>query len=564
MKPVRKIDDLFKDELQTYYTGATVDVFLNNQYVDEVTMIGWNAVVNSSPLYSYNQELFNDIAKGVFRVEGKMAINYKATGYMEYVLLRGEKQYKSANNANVSPVGWFNPESNTEYKMNQYGEVEFTRDRSIMDRVTFDRNLAAVNRDEIELVKQRMKEYIWHNRNDASKDEVMNPKSLRYALRDKFFDILVMYGNPNSDNYTMHSIVDVKILDVSQQIANDGTPIHEVYTFIARDLDQPMYNVKSDRAFQSTGFSRFTPNGAQFSEYLELHMQNYYIKGLYNPWLETTNLNALVISDRQTGQKVDAFFTVGYESSTITYPLKTVSLIPNTTPAIPFGDAIFFSDEVKDISMIDQLKTPQIPQINTQYDEAPLDGIIYQPKQKEDIDLRYYATPYRFDEPTSGHVIYHGTDINLAGPDALRNLIKDALSGVDPADAKVQPFSGYDFFALENSRSKSITSTGGEDLTLVYHENTFSGDVLNDTITIANQLDITPELLTRTNIQGSDIFRTQTDTTKFTPKLEGIEISGDVVPDFVAGTAILLNHLTDEETPIDLDGSLPQPILYAG
>ena len=50
-----------------------------------------------------------------------------------------------------------------------------------------------------------------------------------------------MYGNPNSENYTMHTIINAKIIDVSQQVNADGTPIQEIYTFLAQDLDQPLF-----------------------------------------------------------------------------------------------------------------------------------------------------------------------------------------------------------------------------------------------------------------------------------------------------------------------------------
>ena len=83
------LDKLYGKELDFYYGGNDVDVFFNNVFVDECTSIGYRSVTNSAPVYAYNHEKFNAIMKGNFRVEGKFSVNFKATGYVEYILKKG-------------------------------------------------------------------------------------------------------------------------------------------------------------------------------------------------------------------------------------------------------------------------------------------------------------------------------------------------------------------------------------------------------------------------------------------------------------------------------------------
>jgi len=472
---MKKIEQILTNDFQTYYTGANVDVFLNNIYVDEMVMIGWNAVVNSSPLYSYNKELFNDIADGVFRVEGRFVINYKMTGYLEYIIAKGDKMINNPTGSNISPMAFGNYSNNIEagadqqrYGINQYGDVEFDRNRTLLDRVIFDRNTAGLSNSEIDNVKRQMKEYIWQGKNSA--DGINNelaPDHLRNILRKRYFDMLIIYGNPNSPEHTIHNIVDMKILNVETQVANDGTPIQEVYTFIARDIDQPMLNLRNEQGFAETGGRQFIPSARQFLDYLGQLMSKYMKQAVIDPWLGISKLTPLTvrpISALAPADMAEAPIPIGYMGTAATNLLANVSFLPNTTDDIPFYLGIFMTnDRPYMVDLPGPINPPDV--ITVQYEETGLDGIIYKPGS--DFQRTIYPTPYV--TKNNQTKIYHGNTITeLERNELLANLIASELE----TDIKaIRPFEDYDFFSVSGNMSPVITSApSGETITYFFKD----------------------------------------------------------------------------------------------
>jgi hypothetical protein len=221
------------DNLPEYYNGNNCDVFFDNIYVDECTMINYRSVINSAPTYAYNQGKFNSIAQGNFRVEGTFAVNFKATGYIEYILQQGQVQREAKT---YQPLGRVSPiNTKAGIRSTTSNRIMNTQSTDFLNSAIFNPRASQITDAEMSDVRAKLRDLIWGHLNVA--DE-LSIQSLKDAIVGKYFDILILIGNPNTDSYDVKNIVDAQVLDVSLQVVPD-MPLQLVYTFVARDVDRP-------------------------------------------------------------------------------------------------------------------------------------------------------------------------------------------------------------------------------------------------------------------------------------------------------------------------------------
>lgn len=235
----RSYEDRFVgyDKMAKYYAGSDVLVYFNTVWVPEITSIQFQAGPKDAPVFSYSHEHFNAVTKGTFIVSGQITMNFVETGYLN-------KVFRTVWN-DVLDKSYF---TNTH--------------DSIVDKDRFDRAvdtlLARTEREltfrDVEAAKKVLKQRIWGiSSNSFASDKYMyRPDQLTAAKSFADIDangntiyktippinLMILYGNPKG-KHEVKKLTDIRLLEYGQTIHNDGTPIQEVYTFIARDMDNP-------------------------------------------------------------------------------------------------------------------------------------------------------------------------------------------------------------------------------------------------------------------------------------------------------------------------------------
>jgi len=296
---MKNISEYYEGQ-QQYYTGANVSIFIDNIYLDEVTMISWRGVRGDTPLYSYNEEHFNSLAKGVYRVEGKFSINYVTTGYLEYIIAKAANHPANPHGEAAEDVTGAVPVGRFDYQVEKFkrSENRIREGDIINDKYVFDKFKAGVQVGTIEEVRNSLRNYLWGNKTEKIKSLGKNVGSV---LSDHYFNILVIYGNPNSDSYTMHNIINAKIIDVSQQSAADGTPIQEVYTFLAQDMDRPLFTDHAIEHPLAGGYAEKPKISPQaMLGYLKVLVEKFADQNILAPILDgSTRSNFLKVTHKQ-------------------------------------------------------------------------------------------------------------------------------------------------------------------------------------------------------------------------------------------------------------------------
>jgi len=227
----KSLEEIYIETEREYYTGNNVDIFFNNIYVDECTSVGFRSVINNSPAYPYNSELFNSITKGNYRVEGKFTVNFVSNGYIEHIIQKGEE---AKLNGTFSPLGRLSG-LDTGQATSSTGGVMNLNDPEFINTSIFDPRSTRLSDSERETARAKLRDYIWGYLQVKDKAII---ESLRDILAGTYFDILIMMGNPNTDSYDVKNLVDCQILDVSMELVKN-MPLQLKYTFIARDMDRP-------------------------------------------------------------------------------------------------------------------------------------------------------------------------------------------------------------------------------------------------------------------------------------------------------------------------------------
>lgn len=171
-----------------YYSGIDAEIYIGDQYVDEVFNIQYQIVQESKPIFGYNSYLYDEMAVGSRIVTGSFAINFTETNFLGKVLNTIQKRKIMAGADRV--VDSINsPSSNSQYL-------------SSMDPSIY-----------------RSKKPIW----------------------DQQFEIMVAYGERHRKIFggaldNIEIIKGVQLNARHTEIDASGNPIMEVYNFTGRDI----------------------------------------------------------------------------------------------------------------------------------------------------------------------------------------------------------------------------------------------------------------------------------------------------------------------------------------
>jgi len=236
-----------------YFSGAQVAIYIGDVLIDEVTSMSYAVTQSRTPLYGYASRLFDAVAEGNVIVQGQFTINFKEAGYLWLVLQR----YKALVKGEFTPfsavksdkgkyIGEETVTANIEKVIN--GNLglpvdqlqELAAHASLTGFSSSQRAAGKVGRAEnaFEMFENR----VWgapkkENIGSITVDTGMGRHVDDPALNP--FDIYVAFGDYVGDDnihHTVQKLEDVYILGQSKQVAIDGLPIQEAYSFIARDL----------------------------------------------------------------------------------------------------------------------------------------------------------------------------------------------------------------------------------------------------------------------------------------------------------------------------------------
>jgi len=227
-----------------YYCGSQVNIFLGDIWLDEITMIQFQAQQNKRPFYGYKSKKFDLVAAGTQIVQGSFSINYTHANYMNLAVARWKEITQNQNKGRVDPT-------ELEAFLKDITSNP-TRLKSLMhspDEVAGAQagTFASLSPE----AKQKlMEEYFWGvEGTNVPIQIVLAPDDL------PTFDITLTFGNypndrrnpNNTDEFiSSHStrvIKDVHILSYGLQCTMTAEPIQEIYTFLAKGIDMPLTRV---------------------------------------------------------------------------------------------------------------------------------------------------------------------------------------------------------------------------------------------------------------------------------------------------------------------------------
>ena len=221
-----------------YFSGADVDIYFKDLYIDEITGIEFQIQENIQPIYGYASYRVDAWARGNRIITGTFRINFRSPYYLHYIIneiefrkREGEPSGESLPDENISPISG----------------------RQLIDQAS-----GISTRDSFETLSNRYQKAMWGETvNEPFQDLMDNrkidsffyPKNRRPIVHEEGFDIFINYGDvPKSidelqttgdvsPEKSVKIINGVQITGASQVINGEGRPIEEEYTFLAKDMD---------------------------------------------------------------------------------------------------------------------------------------------------------------------------------------------------------------------------------------------------------------------------------------------------------------------------------------
>lgn len=169
-----------------YYSSIDAEIYFGDIYVGEVTQIGWSIQQQTIPLYGYNSYTFDDVAVGSRIIQGQFAINFTERNFLTRL--------------------------QSDAKFQKIARRMYSDDIPVADTAS-----GQIYSD----FRQKLHLPIW----------------------DKGFDLVIGFGEDpksnNSSTYSTYLVINcVQVNGSSMQLDANGDPIQEIYTFIARDINE--------------------------------------------------------------------------------------------------------------------------------------------------------------------------------------------------------------------------------------------------------------------------------------------------------------------------------------
>ncbi len=197
----------------SYKAGAQINIFLDDNLVDEATFIQFDAQYPWIPIYGYASIFWDAVARGRVIVQGALAINFKYPGYLT---------------AGIAKVG----DMQTFALWDLAGKLQLG---TSVDREAVKTAIETLVKMSPETLQafQNISEAM----GSASREDLASGG--KPPLHRSGCTIKISYGDPSfpSEYPTSHVLGNVRLASAGQTVQITGEPIQEVYQFIARSLD---------------------------------------------------------------------------------------------------------------------------------------------------------------------------------------------------------------------------------------------------------------------------------------------------------------------------------------
>lgn len=223
----------------TYPTPSNVTIWIGDRKIDDAFRVDWEAKSSKVPLYGWSDHKYRAMADGREMVAGRLVINYRYPGYLHSALFGDE----TAVNPNVEKEkqALRNHMDILAQGTTQERAQHLMRLMNNEDTLNFQRSTAL-----LETMFDPMLNHPIVNGSFRTPDP-----PYRIKVKQGPFQIRILYGHPDIDSFNIEKILNgVHIIGESQTISgagsggsdlsSSGSPIYEVYNFIARSIDEIM------------------------------------------------------------------------------------------------------------------------------------------------------------------------------------------------------------------------------------------------------------------------------------------------------------------------------------
>lgn len=215
-----------------YFSNADVKIYFGDIWIDDATSFSFSLQEQVLPIYGYHSYTYDAIARGNRLIQGAFSINFKSVGYLNEVL----------NNAHAIL-----------YAMEK-GEQENIIQPEFYETMNLSEILELLGKDSFDQIADEYERALW-GYEEGSEHYLTNDRQPYFRQDQLGFDIRIHYGAVSEmadyigrdryidsslkPNVTVEVINGVQLTGLQKQIAtsDQGAPIQEVYSFIARDYN---------------------------------------------------------------------------------------------------------------------------------------------------------------------------------------------------------------------------------------------------------------------------------------------------------------------------------------
>jgi hypothetical protein len=223
---------------EDYFSGADVNIFFGDIWVDEAISLSFQIEESVLPIYGYASYTFDTVARGRRIVSGSFAINFKTTGYLQQILENAMAINYTVQKAQEEGV--IQPSDFKKYKLDEilkmYGKESFDQ---IADE--YEKALWGVQEDTKQLLSYGNQ--TWFPSDSYGFDIKINYGAVSEAMSPGINSYFVTSAKA-PPNITVETINGVQLTGMAKQgigTSFEGQPITEMYSFIARDINGPLY-----------------------------------------------------------------------------------------------------------------------------------------------------------------------------------------------------------------------------------------------------------------------------------------------------------------------------------
>lgn len=208
-----------------YFSGAQARIYIGDVYVDEAIEVDGTYSVEKIPIYGYASHHWNTIATGRVIVSGTLSINYKYDGYLWACL-------KALQNSKQGLSGVID-EMKTKGKLQSFTPIEALdagpqTNKQINKALENKKKVYSTGYFTDENILKHKKQY-W----DDYKNE--SPSLIRPEFMH-LFNIEIRDCKMDNDTYNRKTLINCALNQHSTVRRADGTPLVEMYAFVAQSF----------------------------------------------------------------------------------------------------------------------------------------------------------------------------------------------------------------------------------------------------------------------------------------------------------------------------------------